>query len=225
MTVYFVEKKGWRFDFMRKGERYTQAFFKIKREAEKAAQKMKDYLERPKSTGMAFLDLVELRLDEVKQRLSHDHYMDTLYHARRWVKDWSGLTCSEITIELITRLRDERSKISNQTANKELRYLRSLFSWGLSKGYITDNPASKVDMLRVAKRPVYVPPAGDIDKVFREATTDQRDYLWCLRDTFARSREINNLTWDDIDFDNKTVILYTRKKKLRHKDTPSHTDD
>jgi nucleoid DNA-binding protein len=55
--------------------------------------------------------------------------MDTVYHARRWMKRWSGLFCSEITIQLITQLRDERSKISNHTANKELRYLRSLFNF------------------------------------------------------------------------------------------------
>ena len=30
---------------------------------------------------------------------------------------------------------------------------------------------------------------------------------------FARSREINHLRWKDIDFTNKTVTLYTRKKK------------
>ncbi len=213
MTVYFVEKKGWRYDFMRKGERYTQAFFRTKREAEKEEQKMKNHLERPKPTDMVFLDLIELRLDEVKQRLSHEHYMDTVYHARRWVKRWSGLTCSEITIELITILRDERSKISNQTANKELRYLRSLFNWGIKKGYTSDNPAVRVDALRVEKRAVYVPSEADIDKVFKLASKNQRDYLWCLRDTFARSREINNLTWDDIDFKNKTITLYTRKKK------------
>ncbi len=174
---------------------------------------MKNLLERPKSTDMAFLDLIELRLDEVKQRLSNEHYMDTVYHARRWVKRWSGLTCSEVTIELITKLRDERSKISNQTANKELRYLRSLFNWGIKKEYISDNPASKVDILRVEQKTVYVPAEADIDKVFKIASPEQREYLWCLRDTFARSREINNLQWDDVDFQNKTITLYTRKKR------------
>lgn len=213
MSVYFVDKKGWRYDFMRKGERHTQAFFKTKREAEREEQKKKELLEKPATTDMAFIDLIELRLDEVKQRLSHDHYMDTVYHARRWIKSWSGLTCSEITIELITILRDERSKISNQTANKDLRYLRSLFNWGIRKEYITDNPAIRVDTLRVEKRAVYVPSETDIDKVFKMASPEQRDYLWCLRDTFARSREINNLLWNDIDFKNKTVTLYTRKKK------------
>jgi integrase len=139
--------------------------------------------------------------------------MDTVYHAKQWTKRWSGLSCTEITIELITQLRDDRSKISNQTANKELRYLRSFFNWGIAKGYIHDNPARRVEMMRVEKRDIYVPSMEDINKVFEVATTDQKDYLWCLRDTFARSREINNLQWQDINFDKKTITLYTRKKK------------
>ncbi|WP_217907617.1 tyrosine-type recombinase/integrase [Desulfosediminicola ganghwensis] len=139
--------------------------------------------------------------------------MDTVYHARRWAKRWSGLTCTEITIELITELRDERSKISNQTANKELRHLRSLFNWGIKKGYVQHNPASVVDMMRVEKRKVYVPSQHDIDKVFAVASAEQLDYLWCLRDTLARSREINRLKWEDIDFENNTITLHTRKKK------------
>lgn len=212
MSVYFVERKGWRYDFMLKGERHTKAWFKTKREAREAEQEKRSELSRPISTDMDFLTLLNLRLDEVKH-LSHDHYMDTVYHAKRWAKRWSGLSCSDITIDLITLLRDERSKISNQTANKDLRYLRSLFNWGIKKGYVSDNPAFKVETLRVEKKAIYVPSEADIDKVFRIASPDQRDYLWCLRDTFARSREINNLLWDDVDFKNKTVTLYTRKKR------------
>ena len=164
-------------------------------------------------TDMDFLTLVNKRLDEVKQRLSFKHYMDTVYHARRWAKRWSGFPCSKITIELITQLRDERSKISNQAANKELRYLRSTFNWGLSNGYISDNPAQKVEMMRVEIKTVYMPSQKDIEKVFSTANPEQSDYLWCLRDTLARSREINNLRWKDIDFEQKTITLYTRKKR------------
>lgn len=213
MSAYFVEKKGWRYDFMMKGLRYTQAWYETKRDANQAEQQKRDELSKPISTDMDFLMLVNLRLDDVKQRLSNEHYMDTLYHARRWTQKWSGLTCSEVTIELITILRDERSLVSNQTANKELRYLRSLFNWGVRKGYATQNNALKVDMMRVEKREVYVPPVEDIQKVFSLATQEQRDYLHCLQDTFARSREINNLRWLDIDFKHNTVSLYTRKKK------------
>lgn len=68
-------------------------------------------------------------------------------------------------------------------------------------------------MMRIDKKSRRIPTQDEIDKVFEVATTEQRDYLWCLRDTLARSREINGLTWDDIDFKNKTVTLYTRKKR------------
>jgi integrase len=213
MSVYFVEKKGWRYDFMLKGERYTKTWFKTKREAKEAEQKKRTELNKPTSIDMDFLELLNLRLDEVKQRLSHEHYMDTFYHAKRWAKRWSSLNCAEISIELITELRDERSNISNQTANKELRHLRSLFNWGTRKGYIHYNPASVVDMLRVEKRNVYVPSQQDIEKVFAVANGEQLDYLWCLRDSLARSREINQLEWEHIDFQKNTITLYTRKKK------------
>ncbi len=140
-------------------------------------------------------------------------WLSVIYHARRWVKRWSGLTCSELSSELISELRNERSEISNQTANKELRYLRSLFNWGITKKFIADNPASRVEMMRVEKRSIYVPTHRDIKKVFEVASEDQKDYLWCLRDTLARSREINNLKWNDINFKEKHLTLFTRKKK------------
>lgn len=52
-------------------------------------------------------------------------------------------------------LRNDRSKISNQSANKELRYLRSLFNWGMKKGYIASNPAFNMEMMHVEKKVVY----------------------------------------------------------------------
>jgi len=213
MGVYLVKEKGWRYDFMMNGERHTKAYFQTKKEATAAEHRKRQSLTRPTATDIDFLTLVNKRLDEVQQRLSHGHYMDTVYHCRRWVKRWSGLTCSEITIELITELRNERSLISNQTANKELRYLRSLFNWGIKKGFTDYNPAARVDMMRVEKRKLYVPPQEDIEKVLAVANEEQRDYLWCIRDTLARSREINNLRWEDVDFEARTVTLFTRKKR------------
>jgi integrase len=165
------------------------------------------------STDIPFLTLVNKRLDEVKMRLSHEHYMDTVYHAKRWVSRWPDLLCSEITLERITALRNERSLISNQTANKELRYLRSLFNWAIKNELVDRNPANRVDMLRIEKNERYVPSKEDIEKVVSIATPEQKDYLICLRETLARSREINNLLWEDVNFVDRTVTLYTRKKR------------
>ena len=150
MSVYFVEKKGWRYDFMLKGQRYTKAWYQTKREAKTAEEEQRKYLMMPTPTDMPFLVLVNKRLDEVKQRLSVEHYMDTVYHARRWIARWNGLACSQITREMITDLRNERSKVSNETANKELRHLKALFNWGVKNEILTSNPAANVAMMRIS---------------------------------------------------------------------------
>ena len=43
-----------------------------------------------------------------------------------------------------------------------------------------------------------------------------QDYLWAIRETMGRVSEINGLTWDDVDFQQRVVTLYTRKKKGGH---------
>ena len=199
---------------MMKGHRYTKAWFQTKREARQAEEEQRKYLMMPTSTDMPFLTLVNKRLDEVKQRLSNEHYMDTVYHARRWVNRWKNLSCSQISREMIVDLRNERSKVSNQTANKELRHLKALFNWAIKNGIIFNNPTRNVEMMRVEKLPKRIPTQEEINKIFEVATPEQKDYLWCLRETLGRSREINNLKWEEIDFKNKLLTLYTRKKKF-----------
>lgn len=162
---------------------------------------------------MPFLVLVNKRLDEVKQRLSVEHYMDTVYHARRWVDRWKNLTCLQVTREMIINLRNERSLISNQTANKELRHIKALFNWGIKNELIFSNPAANVSMMRIEKKDKKIPTLCEIKQIMELATEEQCDYLHCLRETLARSREINNLTWDDVNFTEKIITLYTRKKR------------
>ena len=68
-----------------------------KKEARQAAKARKEELTRPECsrpsttetpTDMAFLELVNRRLDHVKVYNSERHYTDHLYLARKWVKEW-----------------------------------------------------------------------------------------------------------------------------------------
>jgi len=42
---------------------------------------------------------------------------------------------------------------------------------------------------------------------------DTKDYLLTITDTMGRMGEINRLTWDDVNFNQRYVTLYTRKKR------------
>jgi integrase len=91
-----------------------------------------------------------------------------------------------------------------------LRYFRVTFNFGLKKKYISNNPTEGLDFFPVEKKVKYVPPSEDIDKVIAVAEPDEQDFLWTVRETMARVSEINRLLWEDVDLDNRHVILYTR---------------
>ena len=66
MSTYFIKGKGWRYDFTLKGIRYTEAWFKTKKEALHALARRKEELNRIK-TDIDFLGLANRRLDWLQE--------------------------------------------------------------------------------------------------------------------------------------------------------------
>jgi integrase len=224
MSCYFVKGKGWRADFIHKGIRHTLTWFKTKIDAKKAMTKAREEANnptRPSSTeatpiDMPFLELVNRRLDYVKAYNSERHYTDHLYLAKRWVRLWGELSCSEITGDIIQNYLLKRVRqTSGYTANKELRYLRAVFNFGMHpvRNWIPSNPTRGIQFFPVDKTIKYVPPKEDILRVMLAATPEVQDYLWTIALTMGRMSEINRLAWQDVDLVRRHVILYTRKKK------------
>jgi len=221
MSVYSVAGKGWRYDFTQKGIRHTEAWFKTKKEALRAEAIKKEDLKNPQTiqetiTDTGFLELVNLKLDHIKAYNSKHHYIDHIYRAKRWVKIWGKLKCNELTTDIIEKFVLKRNRVSANVANREIRALRAMFNFGKKRKIVENNPVDDIDFLPVEKRLKYVPSVLDIDKVVNEAPPETQDYLICICDTMARVSEINGLTWQDINFEDKFVVLYTRKKKGGH---------
>jgi len=229
MSAYSVKGKGWRFDFTLKGTRYSGAWFKTKREAKKAEEKKREELKNSPAvmepvgseaektqTDMGFLDLVNRRLDYVKAYKCSSYYLEHVYMAKRMLKSWNGLSCSDISTQMVQDYVIRRGKQSAYSANRDLRYLRAIFNFGVKRGLIKNNPTSGLEFLPVEKRIKHIPSKEDVAKVLLAAAPDVQDYLVAIKETMARMSEINRLTWDDVDFESKTVVLYTRKKKGGH---------
>lgn len=219
MSQYFKKGKGWRYDFTLNGTRYTEAWFKTKKEAKDAEHNKKEELKKKPAvtteTDMGFLDLVNKRLDHVKAYKSHEYYKAYRYMAARWVNRWGELECQNITAQMIEDFLIERAKKSEFAANKDLRHIRATFNFGKKRKFILNDPTIGTSFFPIEKRIKYVPPVEDIDKIISYAAPDVQDYLWTIRDTMARVDEINRLTWDDVFFEGKGgyVVLYTRKKR------------
>jgi integrase len=152
----------------------------------------------------------------VKAYNSATHYRDHVYMARRWVKNWGALSCDGVSSDQIQSFVIKRSRVSAYTANHELRCLRAMFNFGINRKWIPANPTQGIPFLPVEKRMKYVPSKEDVLRVIMVADPDTQDYLWTIKETMGRVSEINRLTWADINFEDKSVILYTRKKKGGH---------
>ncbi len=62
-----------------------------------------------------------------------------------------------------------------------------------------------------------MPPAEDVLRVILAADPDKQDYLWTIGLTMGRMSEVNRLTWQDVNFEERYVVLYTCKKKGGHR--------
>ena len=96
MSCYFKKGAGWRYDFILQGNRCTKAGFKTKAAARQAEAKKREELRNPPPvvetpTDMAFLELVNLRLDYVKAYKSEKYYVDHIY-GQEIGKEWRNLT-------------------------------------------------------------------------------------------------------------------------------------
>jgi len=221
MSVYFIKGKGWRYDFTLKGIRYTATWFKTKTEAKRAESEKRKEVENQKTgiqtpTDMEFLELVNRRLDFLKAYKSERYYTDHVYLARRWLKEWNGLTCGETSADRVQKYLFKRRKVSAWTANHDLRYLKALFNYGVEKKWISSNPAKGIAFFPVEKRVKYIPSLEDVLKVLLAADPDAQDYLCTIKETLGRMGEVNRLTWLDVDFKERCVVLSTRKKKGGH---------
>lgn len=217
MSVYFNSGKGWRFDFQLKGKRFSGSGFGTMKEARKAEAQQREAIEQEKQrsskTDMVFLELLNLRLDHVLAYNSASHYQSYKHIAARWAKNWGELMVSGITQRMVQEHLLARRKVSAYTANKDLRYLRAAFNFGVKKKFTENNPTDGVEFFPVNKPKKYVPPLEDIELVLSAAAPKVRDYLIVVFETLARVGEVNALVWDDVDFGKRIVTLYTRKKR------------
>lgn len=226
MSVYFVKNRGWRYNFYHHKIRYqAHQSYHTKREAQRAEAKRREDIEKEKiiqpkaPTDMAFLMLLEGRLDHVRAYNSKRHLDDYVCMARRWAAQWGNRPCSQISQADIQKFILKRSEVSAYTANKDLRYLRATFNHAMKQNpkWIQHNPTEGIQFLPVEKPVKRIPTKADILKVILAADPDTQDYLYVIRETMARVSEVNRLTWDDVNFEERSVILHTRKKRGGHR--------
>jgi len=102
---------------------------------------------------------------------------------------------------------------SGKTANRYKREIKSLFNYLRNRHMITVDPTSPIDDYKEKQFKKYVPPAQDIQAVIDIANEFESDIIRTAYHTAARSGEIRQISFDDVDLKNNALTLWTRKRK------------
>ena len=214
-------KRGqqWIAQVRKEGKRLNKVF-PTKKEAIEWETKMRrkpaeDWVEKTATTSLG--DWAQKYLDYSQSRFSIKAYKEKCMVFRFFFKEIDpatpvhGLKPAHV-MNYVVKQKEERS---GYAANKDRKNLVAGWNWGMK--YLDPplpgpNPCL-VERMSEIRRPRYVPPEEDFWKIYDKVEGQDKVMLLTFLHLAARRGEIFRMTWEDVDFTNSRVRLWTRKRQ------------
>jgi len=212
-------KVRWRGKRQINGVQY-QGNFPTKREAEAWEAEMRN--QGPQEVDSGTIPTVSEWIDaNLKDAKDHGRAVSTIKERRfafegllQIVNPLDPIT--EIDVKTATKCLTRRMEKSGyKAANKDRKNLLAAWNWGMQlMDFPERNPFKLAKRFPEAMPERYMPSEGDFWKLYDAADTSQdKVMLLTYLHTAARKSELLQLRWKDIDFANKRIRLYTRKRQ------------
>jgi integrase len=130
------------------------------------------------------------------------------------VREWGPLPAQAITNRMINAYlarRVDQGEITPATANRYLSFLRRLFDQGVRWGHLGHSPAQSVKFLKEQNRIPEALTEGQLEAMLKHLSEDARAVVILAVDTGMRSSEFSSLTWQDVRWDTRELVV--RKSK------------
>lgn len=184
----------------------------------------------------------EQRAKAVTLRTAYQDYLiarrnlkpNTLHDYKRCIEDslpdWLDKPLTSITKDMVEQRHRKLGTKSPARANNTMRVLRALFNFAMEQyedqkgqSILQTNPVNRLSKTRswyeVKRRqtlltPTQLKPWHEATLKLNQETT--RDYLHFLLFTGLRRSEATHLTWDDVNFNERTFVIPDTKNKEPH---------
>jgi integrase len=162
-------------------------------------------------------DWAQAYLDHAKARFVEQTFREKLAVFKRLFSEIAPTTnVQDLSKGMVLRhLTKQKELRSGYASNKDRKNLVAAWNWGI---YYMDpplpasNPCLSLKMPE-EREPRYVPPEEDFWRVFDAAEGQDRVMLMAFLHLAARRKEVFGLRWEDVDFENLRVRLWTRKRR------------
>ena len=212
----YKEKGRWRGKIEHQGKRFT-AFRRTRKEAlEWEAEKRKE-LKIPPRVTIPTGSLLEAATDYLNY-CEANFSRTTFQNKRKALKELMAVT-GNVQIGAVEP-RDILNHIimaqkTPNLANERRKHLSAFFEYCRRFQGLSTNPMAYIDRLPADRKPQSVPTEEEFLKLLMVAGRHDRNLLIAFATTGGRRSEILRWTWEDVNFQERTIRMGNRKNKRR----------
>lgn len=193
---------------------------KLKSEATKFLSEFKVYLQHRKESKTVSISIQHFitKFLIYSSHIHSENHTKSLRTTLIKLLEYSGnCNLNELNKQKVISFVEWRlSKVSNRAVKRDIANLSSAFNWAIEKNYLTSNLTKGIKKPKIVEKlPVYFTEA-EYETLKRVIDNeDVKDIVEFGLLTGIRQNDLINLTWQQIDFKNSTLILDNRNSRTK----------
>jgi integrase len=221
MTVY-LNKKGWRYDFMVAGARHTGAWYPTKKSAQSAEHKRREAVQKgDRSDAIStFGELTDAYLTSSTHTKSPAWVYQLKMKLNKGFGHLAKLPLTELRAKHIEAvlLNLSQSGAKPRKVNEYRKIILALLNYAVKIEALEKNPALKLGKVPEPEAPVQPIETAHLQQLILATTGELRAVLIFLSQTGARWVEAERLVWSEVltDQPEPFCVLTTRKRRGGH---------